>query len=168
MSWPSFLVAHAMAGLILLFCWFSGVVSVLAVLFGYTTPWLLLVAAMLLWSAFEGTANLYKWFVRLPERHLSVGDLGFSIKNQLLPYPDVFIIFCRPIIINKRLNFIKRGRDFTVSASIMMRDGREFRLRAGQGPVTWFGPTYGAAESKRLMLKLRSGHERTSAAWAEE
>jgi len=164
----SFWTAHLAAIAMLLVALAAAAGIAVAVLLGLTSPWLLLLTILFGWYGLTAINGLRSWFRRMPGERIELDARGFRLDGLLLPFDQVAEIRCRTIITDKRLNLANAGRDFTVLASIVARDGRVHRLRGGQGPVTWFGPTYGAQSCRSLMDKLRIGHEQTSASWIAE
>lgn len=164
----SAVITYLLTLVMLAFFWVAGIAILVAVVLGYTSPWMLLFTALFLWGGVTGVVAMRDWFSRIPERRVFIADDGFIIAGEFLKYEDVAEIRCNAETVEKRYNFQKAGRDHSVRAEIRSHDGRVFRLRGGQGPATAFGPSYGAQSAGRLMATLTAGHALTNAKWVSQ
>jgi hypothetical protein len=156
MSAVSAAFANLLAGVLLLGCWIGGLAMIVSVAAFGSDPWLLLLAALFLWMGWTGVANLRAWYGRIPERKVQATADGLVIDGVALARSAIRHVKLEPIVTTKKTNFVKAGTDYTLLVSIERQDGRLFLLRAGQGPVTWHGPSYGRESCRRLLQKLRT------------
>ncbi|MGQ0558959.1 MAG: hypothetical protein ACT4OE_05150 [Sphingosinicella sp.] len=115
--------------------------------------WLaIIVAAVPLWYAYECIKDGLYWTRLIPHDKLEVDDV-IRIRGCLFQFKDIIHVNCKYSVIKKKMNFVDAGIDHCVIASLATTNGR-FEFRAGQGPGTWFGSSFGEADARALLEKV--------------